>query len=198
MLWNNTQESWKDFLKRCLQSSAGDLKLNQEMQADEIVKVHNNHGGAAKTGLHFNPASVTEGNRIKANNMTLHRYMEREELFELAPYILGGMSDEAKLAFANQYLAPAGIRCSLSEKEEEHGFGIEHACDAQISLGRSFESLVVAAKDPTPQNLDIADREAAKAAEKLTRMRRLINGAKKAASVTKAAIGRVCHKKERV
>ncbi len=197
MLWNNTQESWKDFLKRCLQSSAGDLKLNQEMQADEIVKVHNNHGGQAKTGLHFNPASVTEGNRLKANNMTLQRYMDREELFELAPYILGGMSDEAKLAFANQYLAPAGIRCSLAEKEEEHGFGIEAAIETQLTTGKAFESLVEAAKNPTPQNLDIAEREAVKAAERFHRIKKLINGAKKAASVTKAAIGRVCHKKER-
>jgi hypothetical protein len=197
MLWNNSHESWRDFLIRCWRASAGERKLTLEIAADEVVQVHNSHGAQAKTGLHFNPASVTEENRRKANCAQLQRYMERDELVELMPYILGGMSDEAKLAFANQYLAPAGIRCALAEADEEHGFGIEAAVDAQITTGQAFEKLVEAAKNPTALNLDVAEREAVKASEKFKRIRRLINGARKAGAAAKAAIGRVVHRKER-
>lgn len=195
MLWNNLQESWREFLIRCYRASAGELKLTLEWQADAVVQAHNSSGAQDKTGLHFNPASVTEENRRKANCIHLQRYMEKDDVIELLPYILGGMSDHAKLAFANQYLRPAGITCHLLDKEAEDGLSLESACDTQIAAAEAMSAITRATMNPTQENLDVAEREAVKAVRKFERTRKLLAGAR---AKFKGALHKVMHKKEHV
>jgi hypothetical protein len=178
MLWNNLQESWREFLIRCYRASAGDQKLTLEWQADAVVQNHNAHNGQSKTGLHFNPASVTEENRRKANCIQLQRYMEKEDVVELLPYILGGMSNEAKLAFANQYLAPAGLTVHLADHDAEDGFDLEAAIDIPSAAAKAFDASIAAAKNPTPQNLEIAEQEAGRAASKFKKLCEKLKGAR--------------------
>ena len=192
MMWNNLQESWREFLIRCYRASAGDLKLTLEWQADAVVQVHNTSGAQDKTGLHFNPASVTEENRRKANCIQLQRYMEKEDVIELLPYILGGMSDQAKLAFANQYLRPAGLTAHLFDKESEDGLSLESACDTQIAAAEAMSAITRATMNPTPENIDIAEREAVKASRKFERTRKLLAGAR---AKFKGAIDKALHRK---
>lgn len=195
MLWNNTQESWREFLIRCYRASAGELKLTLEWAADAVVQVHNANSGQDKTGLHFNPASVTEENRRKANCIQLQRYMEKEDVIELLPYILGGMSEQAKLAFANQYLRPAGLTVHLLDKESEEGLCLEEICDTQISAAEAMSAITRATMNPTAENLDVAEREAVKAVRKFERTRKLLAGAR---AKFKGALHKVMHRKERV
>lgn len=194
MLWNNTHESWGDFLLRCEAQWRNKEGLSKEAAADLIVSIHNNGGGPEKTGQHFNPASVTEANRLKANCMTLDRVKEKD-LFNILPYILAGMSAETKLSFASQYLAVAGLTVHLASEEEEDGFGPETACELQLQIGNTFNAVYNAAKTQAPQSLDEADRELVQAIEKFKRTRALIAGLRKFGAKTKSVLNRVIHPK---
>jgi hypothetical protein len=189
MLWNNPCEKWSQFLTRCEEQSRLPSGKTKEAFADDVAKVYLAHGGFEKNEHNVTPMSANEANRLKAVEAAVSRAKEKD-LFNMLPYILGAMSEETKLAFANQYLHPAGLRVVLAEKEEEDGFGIEAAVDTHIEIARSLEPLVNAAKNPTAVNLDLADRAAHKGMEKLSRLRRLINGAKGKYTQAKAAIGR--------
>jgi hypothetical protein len=194
MLWNNSQETWRDFLNRCYKASAGQLRLNMESAADEVVKLHNSAGAQQKTGQHFNPASVTEANRLKANCAALQRFMEKEDAIEMLPYILGAMSPETRLAFANQYLNAAGLTVHLADHDADDGFDMEAAIHIPSVAAKAFDASIAAAKNPTPQNLEHAEREVANAHVRFGRIRAKLKGARERC---KNAIQRMCNK-ERV
>lgn len=195
MLWNDSHESWRDFLIRCFTQSTNKAGITKEAAVDNFVQIHNGQGAQAKTGLHFNPASVTEANRLKANCATFWRYVEKEELFDMMPYMLASMSDEHKLAFASQYLRPAGIGTHLLEDSEQAEFNHTVNADTQHAAFGALEALNKAALNPTPENLEIAEREAAKAHEKFKRTRALITAARNACKGTKAFLGRMVNRK---
>lgn len=198
MLWNDSHESWQDFLRRCYSSWTNKAGITKEAAADDVVRLHNDCGAQAKTGLHFNPSSVTEANRLKANCATLTRYMDREELFDLLPYILGAMGDEQKLAFASQYLFPAGLAVRLLDKAEHEEFTYEAAADVQSAACDAMKALTAAALNPTPENLAIAEREADRAHERFKRTKALISAARNTYKKTTAAIGKLVHRKDKV
>lgn len=198
MLWNDSHESWRQFFNRCYAQWVNKHAGSQENAAEEVVVLHNGLGAQAKTGLYFNPASVTEANRRKANCATLTRYMEKEELFDLLPYILGAMADEQKLAFASQYLRPAGLSVHLLDSEEQQDFNVEVAHDTSSSAYDAMRAITEAALRPTPENLEIAEREAAKAHEKFKRTRAFLTAARNACKGAKAVIGRAIHRKDKV
>lgn len=195
MLWNDSHESWRQFLVRCYANWINKSGITKEDAADEVVSIHNGCGAQAKTGLHFNPASVTEANRRKANCATLGRHMEKEELFDLLPYILGAMADEQKLAFASQYLRPAGLAVHLLDVEAFSEFNIEVAHDTSAAAYDALRAMTEAAIRPTPENLEIAEREAAKVHEKFKRTRAFITAARNACRGAKAVIGRALHRR---
>jgi hypothetical protein len=193
MLWNNSHESWSDFFDRCDAQARNKEGLSKEAAADKIVGIHNENGGPAKTGQHFNPASVTEANRLKANAMSLDRAKEKD-LFNVAPYVTASWPEEVKLAYWAQYLRVAGLTVQLASTEEHDGLCLESVCDLQISAGDAFKALTEAIKNPTASNLDHAEREAVKAGEKFKRTRAFIAKARQACTKTKEAIGRMAHR----
>jgi hypothetical protein len=178
MLCISSHESWSDFFARCEVHWRNKESLTKEAAADSIVAIHNSSHGPEKTGQHFNPSSVTEANRLKANCMTLDRVKEKD-LFNMLPYILAAMSPETKLAFAAQYLQPAGMTVHLSSEEEEDGYSLESAVNTQIAVNQACTSLLDAAMNPTPQNLDAAEREAVKVIKRFERTRAFLAGARK-------------------
>lgn len=186
MLWNSPEESWRDFAIRCHRESAAQKKLTLEMQADDVVNAHNAHNGAAKTGRHFNPASVTEANRLKANEYDLSSYMKSKDAVEMLPYVLAAMSDEAKLMFAAQYLKPSGLTVHLASEDEEEGHSLESAVNTQLLVHQACSHLFDAAMDPTPHKIDAAEREAVKVIKRFERTRAFLSKARK----TCANIGR--------
>lgn len=194
MLWNDPYEPWTDFLNRCYANWINKSGITKETAADCVVKVHNGHGGQAKTGLHFNPSSVTEENRRKANEATLSRHVKTETLFELFPYILGAMPDDYKVQFANQYLRPAGLTVQLLDACEQEEFNIEVAHDTASAAYDAMRAMTEAALRPTPENLEIAEREAAKAHERFKRTRAFLTAARNACKGAKGAAGAVINK----
>jgi hypothetical protein len=195
MLWNDSHESWKDFAVRCFTQSTNKAGISKEAAVDNFVQIHNGLGAQAKTGLHFNPASVTEANRLKANCAAFFRHIEKEEFFEMLPYVLASMSDEYKLAFASQFLRPAGLTVSLLDAEAHEEFCIEVAHDTTSAAYDAMRAMTEAALRPTPENLEIAEREAAKAHEKFRRTRAFITAARNACKGAKAVIGKALHRK---
>lgn len=195
MLWNDSHESWKEFAIRCFTQSTNKAGISKEAAVDNFVQIHNGLGAQAKTGLHFNPASVTEANRLKANAAAFFRCVDKEEFFEILPYVLASMSDEYKLAFASQYLRPAGIAVRLADTEEHDEFNFEAAADAQAAACDAMKALAIAALNPTAENLEIAEREADNANQKFKRTRAMIAAARKACTGAKAAIGKLVHRK---
>jgi hypothetical protein len=179
MLWNSPEESWRSFAIRCHRASAAQKKLTLEMQADDVVKAHNAHNASAKTGRYFNPSSVTEANRLKANEFDLSSYMKSKDALEMLPYLLAAMSDEAKLSFASQYLQPAGLTVHLSSDEEEDGHSLEAAVNTQLAVNQACSTLFDAALNPTPQNIDAAEREAIKVIKRFERTRAFLSKARK-------------------
>jgi hypothetical protein len=198
MLWNDSHESWREFLIRCLTQNTNKSGITKEAAVDNFVQIHNGQGAQAKTGLHFNPASVTEANRLKANCATFWRYVDKEELFDMLPYVLASMSDEHKLAFASQYLRPAGIACRLADEGEHDEFNFEAAANAQAAACDAMKAMTAAALNPTAENLEIAEREADKANQHFKRTRAMIAAARKACTGAKAAIGKLVHRKDKV
>jgi hypothetical protein len=194
MLWNSPEESWRSFAIRCHRESAAQKKLTLEMQADDVVKVHNAHNGSAKTGRHFNPSSVTEANRLKANEYDLSSYMKSKDALEMLPYLLAAMTDEAKLMFASQYLKPAGLTVHLATSDEEDGYSLEAAVNTQIAVNQACSTLLDAAMNPTPQNIDAAEREAVKVIRRFERTRAFLAGARKIG----ARLGQAMKRKEAV
>lgn len=195
MLWNISHESWNDYLMRCMAEWRNKEGLSKEAAADAIVHIHKQVRAHEKTGQHFNPSSVTESNRLKANCMTLDRVMEKD-LFNVMPYVLAAMSDETKLAFAGQYLAVAGLTVHLAESEEEGGFGVEAACDLQLHIGKTFDAVYGAAKSQDAQSLDAADRQIVQAITHFKRTRKLIAGARSLGAKVKSVIHRATAPKE--
>jgi len=198
MLWNSSQESWRQFAIRCFKQSIGDQDLNHEAAVDNFVQIHNGQGAQAKTGLHFNPASVTEANRLKANNATFWRYVERDEFFEMLPYVLASMTEEAKLAFASQYLAPAGLAVRLMDKDETDEFNFEHVAETQDAGCEALTKATKAAIHSTPENLAAAEMAVDRAIEKFKRTRAIIAAVRNAGKKTGAAIGKLIHRKDKV
>jgi hypothetical protein len=196
MLWNDSHESWRQFLDRCYANWIRKSGISKEAAADTVVSIHNKAGAQAKTGLHFNPSSVTEANRLKANCATLERYMEKVELFDLLPYILGAMDDEQKLAFAAQYLRPAGLAVHLLDVEQHTEFTIEVAHDTSAAAYDALRAMTEAALRPTAENLEIAERETAKVHEKFKRTRAFITAARNACKGAKNALGKLVHRKQ--
>ena len=195
MLWNDSYESWRSFLIRCFTQHTNKAGITKEAAVDNFVQIHNGQGAQEKTGLHFNPASVTEANRMKANCATFWRYVEKEELFDMLPYILASMSNEHKLAFASQYMRPAGIAVRLVDEESDDEFSFEVAADAQAAACDAMKALTAAALHPTAENLEIAEREADKANQKFKRTRALLAAARNACKGAKAAISKLAHRK---
>ena len=194
MLWNDSHESWKDFALRCFNQSTNKAGISKEAAVDNFVAIHNGQGAQAKTGLHFNPASVTEANRMKANAASFFRHVEKEEFFDMLPYVLASMSDEYKLAFASQYLRPAGLTVSLIDAEAHDGLSMEVVCDTHSAAFDAMKAMSAAAMNPTPENLEIAERETNKATEKFARTRKFLTAARNGFKGAKAAIAKVCRK----
>lgn len=196
MLWNDSYETWRQFLLRCFNNHAASVGT-KEAAVDNFVILHNGHGAQSKTGLHFNPSSVTEANRLKANCATFYRYTEKEEMFEMLPYILGSMREEQRLAFASQYLAPAGLSVVLAESDGSEEFDVMHAADTQTAGCEALPAITRAAIHPTPENLAAAELATDKAIQRFKRTRALLGAARNACKGAKAAIGRMVHRKDR-
>lgn len=196
MLWNRPEESWRDFAISCHRESASTNNLTLELQADAVVKAHNANNGQLKTKRHFNPSSVTETNRLKANEGDLSSFMKSKDAVEMLPYLLAAMTDEAKLSFASQYLKPAGLTVHLSESDEESGFGVEAACELQLHIGTTFDAVYSAAKSQAPECLDKADRQIVQAIVHLKGTRKLIAGARTIGAKVKSVIHRATAPKE--
>ena len=191
MLWNNPCEKWNEFLARCEDQSRITAGRTKEAVADDVAATYLSHGGFEKLQHNVTPMSANESNRLKAVEAAVSRAKEKD-LFNMLPYILASMSPETKLAFAAQYLQPAGLTIHLSSDEDDSGHTLESAVNTQMAANQACNSLLNAALDPTPQNIDAAEREAAKVIERFKRTRACLtairNTCKKVGSAMKSRV----------
>lgn len=198
-MWISAHESWKAFLVRHLTEWQGG-KLSKATLVDLIAAKHDEIGGHAHSGIDFHASSKDEFNRMKANCTKFFRYVEEADdeknLFDLLPSILAAMPVEQRMNFASQYLRPAGLSVRLIEEEGESGLTMETICDTQIAVADAMKAITIAHRDPTPENLDLAERAADRATGKFKRVRAFFGGAKKLCKGAISKANHVLHRKE--
>lgn len=197
-MWIDTHESWKRFLVRHLTEWMGQNRWSKATVVDQIVVAHKQIGGQAHSGVYFEPHSADEYNRMKANCTTFFRYVEDDDgeknLFDILPSVLAAMPMELRLSFVSQYLRPAGLVVRPADETSEEGFTMEIALDTQSAAYDALRAVSTAALHPTPENLEIAERETEKANQKFKRTRALLSAARNACHGAKVAIGKVLHR----
>jgi hypothetical protein len=198
-MWISAHESWKSFLVRHLTEWQGG-KHSKATIVDWIAAKHHEIDGQAHSGIDFHASSKDEYNRMKANCTKFFRYVEdsddEKNLFDLLPSILAAMPVEQRMNFATHYLRPAGLSVRLIEEEDETGLTMETICDTQIAVADAMKAMTIAHRDPTPENLDLAERAADRATGKFKRVRAFFGCARKLCKGAFNKANHALHRKE--
>jgi hypothetical protein len=206
-MFHGSHETYVDSLKRHMKAwkmrgPAGDGSRGAFSDAticDFIVETHNRIDGPSKTGIVFAPGSSDEFNRKKANAVRIMRMLTDEpqsehdeiQLFNMAPSILAAMPQDLAVSFITEYLRPAKLLVRAQDDEAHAEFNLAVVHDTHNAAHDAMKSMLEATLNPTPENLEIAEREAIKATEKFKRTRAFISAARNGLK----AIGRIVQRK---
>jgi hypothetical protein len=185
-MWNDSHadESWVDCLKRYLRiwkkESGG---YSDATICDEIVKAHDAIGGPAKTGIRFQPGSVDEYNRKKANAARIMR-MLNDELdgddgsllnINFLPSVLAAMPAALRIRFLNEYLGPVDLRvCRLDDRISER-VTIGNLTAMMKEDSESVAACAQLLEDADEEALAVARKETHDALEEKIKMLRAID-----------------------
>lgn len=165
---------------------------------DVVVKEHELAGGPGATGIRFD-AHTDEFQRVKNNSDRVMRWLDddtKDSNFLPANFvlsILAGMPDDVRVQCLNDMLYRFGLCVHSLETAEEIGLGLADVCAMASADADALAAVAAAIAQPTHANVELALRRTARADEKKARVRRMLEGAKRAMSRTKAVIAKVLH-----
>lgn len=163
-----------------------------------IVQAHDEVGGPTATGIRFEP-HPDEYQRTKNNGDRVLRWLDDESKennllpanFVLS--VLAGLPPTERMDCLNELLHRFGLCVRSLETAEEIGLGLADVCEMASADADALAAVATAIAQPTQANLDLALRRTARAHEKKARVVRMLEGAKRAISRTRAVIDKVLH-----
>ncbi len=175
-----------------------DAGLSSYSAISMIVQAHDEAGGPTATGIRFEP-HPDEYQRTKNNGDRVLRWLDDESKennllpanFVLS--VLAGLPPAERMDCLNELLHRFGLCVRSLEGADEIGLGLADVCEMASADADALAAVATAIAQPTQANLDLALRRTARAHEKKARVVRLLEGAKRAVSRTRAVIDKVLH-----
>lgn len=170
--------------------------LSREMLCEIIV---NAHGAFSEfTGIVFEPQTKDEYQIREVNAQRIFRWLDDESKgsnllpANFIPSILAAMPIERRLACASEIMVSIGLGACLPSDAEEGELSINDVFEVQRDDLDALHAATTAIQNPTPENLEIADRKLARAQKRKERLQKMIAFARKAGGV----LGRFIHPKK--
>lgn len=175
-----------------------DVGLSGYSAISLIVQAHDDTGGPAATGIRFEP-HPDEYQRVKNNGDRVLRWLDDESKennllpanFVLS--VLAGLPPPERMDCLNELLHRFGLCVRSLETAEEIGLGVHDVCEMASADAEALAAVAAAVAQPTQANLELALRRTARAQERKARALRMLEGAKRALTRTKAVISKVLH-----
>ena len=175
-----------------------DAGLSSYSAISMIVQAHDEASGPTATGIRFEP-HPDEYQRTKNNGDRVLRWLDDESKennllpanFVLS--VLAGLPQAERMDCLNELLHRLGLCVRSLEGADEIGLGLADVCEMASADADALAAVATAIAQPTQANLDLALRRTARAHEKKARVVRLLEGAKRAVSRTRAVIDKVLH-----
>jgi hypothetical protein len=175
---------------------------SRETVVQTIIEAHEVVGSG--TGIVFDPQTNDLCERREVNAQRVFRWLDDESKesnllpSNFIPSILAAMPIDRRMACVSELLVPLGLGVRLLDDEADDKLDINDIFEAQMAHGDALQAATLAIQNPTPENLEAADLKMSRAEKRNAWLRKKIAGAKKAVSGTKAFIGRIVHRKEKV
>ncbi|MGK5080486.1 hypothetical protein [Janthinobacterium sp. HLX7-2] len=175
-----------------------DVGLSSYSAINVIVQAHDDIGGPSATGIRFEP-HPDEYQRMKNNGDRVLRWLDdetKENNLLPANFVLSalaGLPPAERMDCLNELLHRFGLCVRSLETAEEIGLGLADVCEMASADAEALAAVAAAIAQPTQANVELALRRTARADEKKARVRRMLEGAKRAMSRTKAVIAKVLH-----
>ena len=169
---------------------------SRETVAQVIIEMHEQIG--ASTGIIFEPHTKDIGAIREVNSQRHFRWLDDETKStnllpaNYIPSILAAMPVDRRLACASEIMVSIGLGACLSSDAEEGDLDLNALFEAQRDDLDANQALVEAIQNPTPENLEIADRKLLRAQKRKERLQKMIAFARKAGGV----LGRFIHAKK--
>lgn len=175
-----------------------DVGLSGYNAISMIVQAHDEANGAAVTGIRFEP-HPDEYQRTKNNGDRVLRWLDDESKennllpanFVLS--VLAGLPPAERMDCLNELLHRFGLCVRSLETAEETGLGVADICAMASADADALAAVANAIAQPTQANLDLALSRTARAHERKARIVRMLEGAKRGLSRTRAVIDKVLH-----
>ena len=185
-------------LREHVSSWRKDVGLSSYSAISVIVQAHDQASGPAATGIRFE-LHPDEYQRTKNNGDRVLRWLDDESKennllpanFVLS--VLAGLPPAERMDCLNEMLHRFGLCVRSLEAADEIGLGLSDVCEMASADADALAAVATAIAQPTHANLDLALRRTARAHEKKARVVRLLEGAKRAMSRTRAVIDKVLH-----
>lgn len=175
-----------------------DVGLSGYNAISMIVQAHDDANGPAVTGIRFEP-HPDEYQRTKNNGDRVLRWLDDESKennllpanFVLS--VLAGLPPAERMDCLNELLHRFGLCVRSLETAEETGLGVADICAMASADADALAAVANAIAQPTQANLDLALSRTARAHERKARIVRMLEGAKRGLSRTRAVIDKVLH-----
>jgi hypothetical protein len=200
---NESQKSWISTLRDHVNEWRKREGWSRETAAQVIVEKFEAMGGPEATGIHFEPKTRDAFERQKVNADRIFRWLDDiSKDGNLMPanfgfYILAAMPVDIRHTCVNEENQKLGMFATVNEDVNEHGIDISEICETNIEAAETMKALTIAHANPTPENLERAERQAAKVSARFANLRKRLSGSRLMTGA-KAVIGRIVHRKEKV
>lgn len=167
----------------------------------ETVVQHIVESDKGASGIVFNPQTSDTFERMKVNADRVFRWLDDESKDtnlcppNFIPSILKAMPIERRLACSSEIMVSIGLGACMPSDGEEGDLSINDVFEAQRDDLDATQALADAIQHPTAENLERAERKLNRAQKRKERLQKMIVGARKAMTATKAVFNRVIHPK---
>jgi len=195
---NDSHKTLIGILREHLSAWRKDVGLSSYSAISVIVQAHDEVGGPAATGIRFEP-HPDEYQRTKNNGDRVLRWLDDESKennllpanFVLS--VLAGLPPAERMDCLNELLHRFGLCVRSLETADEIGLGLSDVCEMASADADALAAVANAIAQPTQANLDLALSRTARAHERKARIVRMLEGAKRGLSRTRAVIDKVLH-----
>jgi hypothetical protein len=178
-------------------------QMSRETIGDEIVTAHETYSRELVSKIVFQP-NPDEHTRMYTNAVRIYRWFDDAGkdknllTVNFLPSVLLAMPIERRNAWLSEYLRPLGLGIRELDEAEMSPITVQDICDVVTSDAVAAQALSAVLQNPTPAALEAAREALSNSRAKKKRLLRVIEGARKAFTGTKAFIGRMRRQKEAV
>jgi hypothetical protein len=170
---------------------------SRESVVQTIVTAHDAMAGPEMTGIRFEPNTRDVFERNKVNADRVFRWLDdvgSDKNLLPANFlrsILSAMPMEVRMACVDDVLRPLGLGCRHTDEAPDIGINLSHVVEMITRDGDAHKAAAEAVANPTPENIAAAERKLSSSIEAKTRVRRILAGAYRAITGTRAVLAKL-------